>query len=113
MDLYLKLNREDKAKEAIQLAYETISDRVQGIVTKYYLAKGIFWEKGVEEALHDLDTNFADDFLAHERMFRVLFDEGEISKSINSISRMKACKKNFSEKAIRAYGRFEEYPQNC
>ena len=100
VDLYLKLNREDKAREAIQLAYETISDRVQAIVTKFSLARGIFWEKGVDEALHDLDTNFADDFIAHERMFRVLFDEGEISKSINAITRMEACEKNFSERKL-------------
>ena len=60
-------------------------------MTKYSLAKNILG-KGVEEALR---LNLEPVFLAHERMFRVLFDEGEISKSINSISRMKNLQKNF------------------
>ena len=100
IDLYLKMNKEEKARDVVESAYLKIDDQILAIVTKYYLSRSIFWEEGYESAINELDEKFGDDFEAHRMMFEVTMETGEISKSAYAISRMENSKVSFSEEKL-------------
>ncbi len=120
IDLYLKMNQEDKAREIVETAYRTIDDEILAIVTKYYLSRSIFWDDGYQSSLIELEDKYNDHFEAHRRMFEVNMEIGEVSRAARALMMMEhaqrgfsaneleMCRKNISEVLSKVDSSFEE-----
>ena len=94
IDVYLKVNKEDKIKKVIEDASHKIPDRIDALTTGYSLSRSILWKEGMEKYISFLDKEFKDDFRANQQLFDIAMNIGDVSLARISLNKMDIANKN-------------------
>ena len=96
IDLFLKMNQENKVYEIIERAVNSLEDELQAYVTGYTLSRSILWEEGASKYYKKLNNKFNHDFNAHHKIYDIAMDIGDMTLANYSLKGMEMAKINLN-----------------
>ena len=97
INIHLKLNNEEKARETIQLASSKNPNKIDALTTSYALSRSIFWKEGMDDSFSELMVRFERDFRSHHRMFETAMEFGDCTLALSSLKGMEKATDNYNK----------------